>query len=758
MPASHVAQGGAFKKIKAMHRYSTSEGWKKVKAAWRYTSGAWAKVYNSGYTTAKGANCVLLLHGDSLSDDSGTNKTGIIMTGTAAIDPNEGVFGGGGAMRFNGPGTTLQVPNSDDFTFGTGDFTIDFWMKRDGTQGTAAALVTTGPGGLGYCKIYVSNGSRLQVEVGQTTISPVAATNINDLTWTHVALVRAGTALRLFINGTLAGSATMSSSNNVASTGLWMSSPDIGQTSLGYNGWIDEFRVQKGVAQWTANFTPPIYPYDDEDVVPMATGKYVRFRVYGVKTAGNSMQFSELALYRQGVQQTWAGATAWSGVAGITTASSEGPEKAIDGSTATNSKFNDQSFSANGESQLIIYNESGFEFNSYSWWTANDTVGRDPASWHLEVSDDGVTWKTCHSVSSFSATATRNAVAGTWAVGEPEELSRPVSIAVSQAQAATINLPAAAKPGDLAIFFDRPMQNGVLPTPSANPVSQGWLEIARDVWIQNGSSLNQMHNWYAKILTPSDIGAPVQGYTSGTNRKQIAVFRAGRGTFKTLASIGGGMAAGSTGAISGQSIAASAAGEPSITIAGYGGDAATTLLMSPDAGFNAQDVYGAMAALKWLIQGADPVDATGIGMADVGGSNMVTGFWVRGNERELRSIPFTAANNVFPTGNTIAIGAGELGATRFTGTGADTFLARFQHANIEQRSSQPIFVHFEAKQVSGTGSISVDYADGTGITVVPTTRWQTFEVMVVAGPDAAFLDLYLPNAGVVDIRNLVIGV
>jgi len=74
--------------------------------------------------------------------------------------------------------------------------------------------------------------------------------------WHHVAFVRTGNLLKLFIDGVQEG-------GNVAITGTVNDSANqfaIGQlgelVNLNWNGWIDEFRLSVGIARWTANFIP----------------------------------------------------------------------------------------------------------------------------------------------------------------------------------------------------------------------------------------------------------------------------------------------------------------------------------------------------------------------------------------------------------------------------------------------------------------------------------------------------------------------
>ena len=72
----------------------------------------------------------------------------------------------------------------------------------------------------------------------------------------HIAVSRSGTSLKLFIDGVEKASATNSSNFSNATNVLGIGAlRDTGQYPL--NGYIDDLRITKGVARYTANFTAP---------------------------------------------------------------------------------------------------------------------------------------------------------------------------------------------------------------------------------------------------------------------------------------------------------------------------------------------------------------------------------------------------------------------------------------------------------------------------------------------------------------------
>ncbi|MCK9324153.1 MAG: hypothetical protein M0P69_01515 [Bacteroidales bacterium] len=238
-----------------------------------FTSGAWrtrdlnTEVYNTISGALLGAaGDVLLLHMDG--SDSGTTFTDAYSrhTITAQADAQTKTavkkFGTASAY-FDGTGDYLTIPNSEDFNFGTADFTIDMWVRfAEFSSGAYGLFSTSGVYTDGITIVASATGSSLSVyfEGADKTFawSPVVDT------WYHVALTRSGTSVKAFIDGTQIGSeqtvsTEIHTSNNVSIGGYY------GSTLKYFNGYIDELRISKGVARWTENFTPEVVAYDADD-------------------------------------------------------------------------------------------------------------------------------------------------------------------------------------------------------------------------------------------------------------------------------------------------------------------------------------------------------------------------------------------------------------------------------------------------------------------------------------------------------------
>jgi len=191
--------------------------------------------------------------GFTFTDSSATPKT-ITQVGTKVSHTAGEKKFGSTSLYFDGvAGHYLEITDHADFTFGTGNFTIEFFVN----MGDQLAAYTT---------LIHSANHDVRVNIGASATAPKltfysdtydahtsGTTDIGDSDWHHCAIVREGTDLKIYVDGTL--EATRASSGNSLD-------PDnirIGQyaTSHPFIGYIDDIRITKGLAVYTANFTAP---------------------------------------------------------------------------------------------------------------------------------------------------------------------------------------------------------------------------------------------------------------------------------------------------------------------------------------------------------------------------------------------------------------------------------------------------------------------------------------------------------------------
>jgi hypothetical protein len=212
----------------------------------------------------------LLLHGDgangstTITDSSPSPKT-VTAFGNAQISTAQSRFGGA-SIAFDGvTPTALTVPITSSFWFDSGNFTIELWVRYNTTAGNQLVVGQAG-GGVSQFIIYTTGTSLVYyLSVGGTNWEIANGASIGTVAtgqWYHVALVRNGSTFTPYLNGTAGTTSTSSASLFRANTPIQIGS-NILQVSDLLNGYIDDLRITKGVARYTANFTPPTAPFPD---------------------------------------------------------------------------------------------------------------------------------------------------------------------------------------------------------------------------------------------------------------------------------------------------------------------------------------------------------------------------------------------------------------------------------------------------------------------------------------------------------------
>jgi hypothetical protein len=188
--------------------------------------------------------------------------------GNAQLDTADKQFGISSGL-FDGTGDFWDTPDHADFTLGSGNWTIDFWFKCVATTGSFERLAGQMDGAdtstLSAWNCLRLNDNRMFFSVFvagvQTSVTSVRTfTNLINPGWHHMAVVRSGNLLLLFIDGVLEASSALTGTINNSAANLAVGG--YGSIPGDWNGWLDEFRMVVGRAEWTANFTPDGAPYD----------------------------------------------------------------------------------------------------------------------------------------------------------------------------------------------------------------------------------------------------------------------------------------------------------------------------------------------------------------------------------------------------------------------------------------------------------------------------------------------------------------
>lgn len=171
---------------------------------------------------------------------------------------------GGSSLYLNGS-QHISTPMSDDLKLVSNDFTIDFWMytSNSGASPYGIQLFNTTVArvfsGISLC--YVGNTIYGRISINGT--SWITATNTITLNeWNHIAFIKSGNNLYMAVNGVF-GTPTIISGTPLESSQEYASIGNLVEESTkyhytGYTGYIDEFRISKGIARWAKDFKPEL--------------------------------------------------------------------------------------------------------------------------------------------------------------------------------------------------------------------------------------------------------------------------------------------------------------------------------------------------------------------------------------------------------------------------------------------------------------------------------------------------------------------
>lgn len=210
----------------------------------------------------------LLLHmdgadGSTTFTDSSSNPKTVTPSGNAKISTAQSKSGGASAY-FDGAGSYLVLADSVDWATGAENFTVEFFVYNQNNSGQSFILGQQhsnyyGPFRIenfsGNYNILISSDGHSWAG-GTATFAAPAATNV----WDHLALVRSGDIYTLYVNGIAKGSRTVGGAIHDSSAAMFIGGSPY---TADIDGYIDEVRITKGVARYTANFTPPDAPFPD---------------------------------------------------------------------------------------------------------------------------------------------------------------------------------------------------------------------------------------------------------------------------------------------------------------------------------------------------------------------------------------------------------------------------------------------------------------------------------------------------------------
>jgi len=166
---------------------------------------------------------------------------------------------GSGSMYFNGTSDNLKGVTGNINAFGTGDFTVEMWLfpTAFATNKTIYSCNTSGASATGFHFGANASGQIFIYSNGGYAISSSATSGVLTInTWNHLAVVRTGLIVKVYVNG-IAATSTWTLTTQTFTDGVLLIAIAPSGSPEYYSGYIDDLRITKGVARYIANFTPP---------------------------------------------------------------------------------------------------------------------------------------------------------------------------------------------------------------------------------------------------------------------------------------------------------------------------------------------------------------------------------------------------------------------------------------------------------------------------------------------------------------------
>lgn len=257
-------------------------------------------VLAGGTIASKDVDGKLYLTGKVTGLQTASDRGGkaIVANGDAKLSTSVKKWGTA-SLSLDGTGDYAYVQSNNEFAFGNGAFCLEAWVYNTATTGSNQIIFdfrTTDPqlvptvyidGATNH--LHLSSNGTVRIDTG-------VALTLN--TWTHIAVAKSGTSTKFFVNGTQAGS-------TYTDTSSYLQGPlTLGArytATNGFNGYIDDVRISKGVARYTSNFTAPT------GILANDINTVLLSRFDG---ANNSTTFVDEAILIQDVRNISNGATA----------------------------------------------------------------------------------------------------------------------------------------------------------------------------------------------------------------------------------------------------------------------------------------------------------------------------------------------------------------------------------------------------------------------------------------------------------------
>ena len=206
-------------------------------------------------------NTKLLIGGNGFRDAS-SNTHAVTANGNTAISAfspyNEsGAYDAateGGSALFDGNGDALRTQSSSNLQLGSGNYTIEYWMKATNFDSTGNVFdnrdagvnnsIITNTNTSGQHRLWYPGGYRI-----------TSTTTMSANSWYHIAIVRNSGVVKMYIDG-VAESQTWSTTTNFTGQTVTLGT-EVDGASSPFHGYISNVRIVVGTAVYTSNGTAP---------------------------------------------------------------------------------------------------------------------------------------------------------------------------------------------------------------------------------------------------------------------------------------------------------------------------------------------------------------------------------------------------------------------------------------------------------------------------------------------------------------------
>jgi hypothetical protein len=205
------------------------------------------------------ANTKLLANFTNAGIFDSAAKNDLQTVGNAQVSTTQAKWGTT-SMAFDGTGDYIVNPSSALVSaWGSGDFTVEGWYYSNNLTNTPPLWMnsTSNSDGMSGCYVYAT-GSVAFGKIGVNEIT--SATGVwSNSQWNHLAVVRSGATVYIYVNGVSVASGAASTYVETTTVKPITLGRNYQTASIYYNGYIDDFRVTKGYARYPSGttFTPP---------------------------------------------------------------------------------------------------------------------------------------------------------------------------------------------------------------------------------------------------------------------------------------------------------------------------------------------------------------------------------------------------------------------------------------------------------------------------------------------------------------------